>query len=196
MEIRARSDGTYSLDDLLRRLYAAYPLSGPGIPEDGAVLAAVEELTGDRQGGFRDFFAHYVSGVAELDYARALAVVGLEPRWERRGPRAWLGLSLKRQGERTLVSAVHADGPASTAGVYAEDELLALDGWRVDEKRLTARLEERTPGATVRLTLFRGDALVEVPVTLGEAPSDHLELVPLSEPSAAQQQAYRNWLGR
>lgn len=196
MEIRARSDGAYSLDDLLRRLYAAYPLSGPGIPEEGAVLAAVEELTGDQQGGFRDFFARYVSGVAELDYARALAVVGLEPRWERRGPWAWLGLSLKQQGERTLVSAVRADGPAYTAGVYAEDELLALDGWRVDEKRLTARLEERTPGATVRLTLFRGEALVEVPVTLGEAPPDHLELVPLSEPSAAQQQAYRNWLGR
>ncbi len=196
MEIRARSGGAHSLDDLLRQLYAAYPLSGPGIPEEGAVLAAVEELTGDRQGSFRDFFARYVSGVAELDYARALAVVGLEPRWERRGPRAWLGLNLKREGERTIVSAVRADGPAYAAGVYADDELLALDGWRVDEERLTARLEERTPGATVRLTLFRRDALIEVPVTLDEAPPDHLEIVPLSEPGAAQQQAYRKWLGR
>lgn len=195
MEIRARTAGTHSLDELLRRLYAAYPLSGPGIPEDGALLAAVEELAGAHDGAFRDFFARYVSGVAELDYARALAVVGLELRWGRRAPRAWLGLSFKRQGERTLVSTVRADGPAYGAGVYAEDELLALDGWRVNEERLNARLAERAPGETVRLALFRGDALVEVPLTLGEAPPDRLELVTLGAPSAAQRQAYCSWLG-
>ncbi|MEI8167352.1 MAG: PDZ domain-containing protein, partial [Chloroflexales bacterium] len=125
----------------------------------------------------------------------ALATVGLTPRWLRHGPQAWLGLSFKREGERTLVAAVRADGPSSAAGVYADDELLALDGWRVNEERLGARLAERSPGTVVRLTLFRGDALVELPVTLAEAPHDALELVPLAERSEAQQRAYRAWLG-
>ncbi|GAB4427344.1 MAG: PDZ domain-containing protein [Chloroflexi bacterium OHK40] len=195
MELRARSGGSRSLDDLLRLLYARYPAEGPGIPEEGAVLAAAEELVGEQGSALRDFFRHYVAGTEELDYARGLATVGLEPRWHRRGPEAWLGMSLKRQGERTLVAAVRADGPAYAAGVYADDELLALDGWRVNEERLQARLAERAPGETVRLSLFRGDALLEVPVSLGSAPPDALQLTPVEAPDDGQRSAYRSWLG-
>lgn len=196
LEIRLHTRSKRSLDDVLRLLYARYPLSGPGVPEEGGVLAAVEAVAGEEEGVFREFFAQYIAGVVELDYASAFTVVGLEPRWSRRGPRAWLGLSLRRQGERTLVGAVRSDGPASAAGVYADDELVALDGWRVaGEERLNARLGERVPGSTVRLALFRGDALIEVPVTLAEAPADALELVPVAERSEAQQRAYRVWLG-
>ncbi len=195
MEIRAFTGGRCSLDDLLRQLYAAYPLSRPGIPEEGALLAAVEELTGDRQGVFSEFFARYVSGVAELDYARALAVAGLELRWERKGPRAWLGCALKRQGERTIIESVRSDSPAWATGVYAGDELLALDGWRVNDERLNERLEERQPGDTVRLTLFRGDALIEATVTLAEAPPDRAVIAPVEAPDDAQRRAYHSWLG-
>lgn len=195
MELRRQSGGARSLDDLLRLLFARYPIDGPGIPEEGAVLAALEELVSEGAEAFRNFFARYVAGTAELDYAAGLAVVGLEPRWSRRGPEAWLGLSLKREGERTLVATVRADGPAYGAGVYAGDELLALDGWRVNEEQLNARLGERAPGDTVRLTLFRGDALLEVPVTLAQAPNNTLELAPIAEASPAQQAAYAAWLG-
>lgn len=201
MEIRARTGGERSLDDLLRYLYGRYPISGPGIPEEGGMLEAIEAVAGSHNGAFRDFLARYVAGTAELDYARALAVVGLEPRWSHKNPRAggepaWLGLNLKPQGKRTLVASVRADGPAYAAGIYADDELLALDGWRVtSEEKFNARLAERAPGDLVRLTLFRGDQLVEVALTLAEAPPDNLELVPLAAPSEAQQREYRSWLG-
>lgn len=195
MAIREHTGGMRSLDDLMRLLYVTYPLSGPGIPEDGAVLAAVEELTGDRQGIFREFFARYVAGVEELDYAPALAMAGLDLRWERNGPRTWLGLSCKRQGERVIVSSVRSDGPAYAAGVYAHDEILALDGWRVDDERLNERLDEREPGDTVRLTLFRGDRLVEVPITLAEAPCERAVITPVETPTEAQRRAYHAWLG-
>lgn len=195
MTLRAQSDGARSLDDLLRLLYQRYPLSGPGIPEQGAVQAAVEELTGAGEGTFADFFRRYIAGVEELDYATALAVVGLELRWQRRGPRAWLGLSFRRQGERTLVSAVRTDGPAYAAGIYADDDLLALDGWRASDEKLNARLAERRPGQIARLSLFRGDRLIELPVMLAEAPADALELVAVAERTEAQARAYQAWLG-
>ena len=196
MELRRHTGGATTLDDLLRLLFARYPIDGPGIPEDGAVLAAAEELAGAQGGALADFFRRYVAGTEELDYARGLELLGLEPRWRRRGPEAWLGLSLKRQGERTLVASARADGPAYAAGVYAEDELLALDGARVNEERLNARLAERAPGDSVRLTLFRGDTLLEVAVTLAAAPSDVLELAQLAAPSDAQRRTYAAWLGQ
>jgi predicted metalloprotease with PDZ domain len=195
MEIRAATGGERSLDDVLRLLYARYPSDGPGIPEEDGVLAVVEEVAGVAGGRFRGFFARYIAGIEELDYTTGLAVVGLELRWSRRGPRAWLGLSTRRQGERTIVSAVRADGPAYAAGVYVDDELVALDGWRSGDDRLNARLGEREPGAVVHLTLFRGDALVEVPVTLAEAPFDALSLDHVAQPTAEQLRAYRTWLG-
>ncbi len=200
MEIRRRTNNSRSLDDVLRELYVRYPISGPGFPEDGGVLAVVEAVAGTQDGFFHDFFARYIAGTAEIDYTSALAAVGLELRWGYRQPGAdcaipaWLGLKLKRQGERTLVAAVRADGPAYAAGVYAEDELLALDGWRVDEERLNARLAERTPGDLVYLSLFRGDALIEVCVVLDEAPYDSLIIAPVAAPDAAQQRAYHDWL--
>ncbi len=201
MEIRRGTNGSRSLDDVLRELYASYPISGPGIPEDGGALAAVEAVAGTQGGRFRDFFARYIVGTTELDYASALAAAGLELRWGYRQPRAigsapaWLGLQLKRQGERTLVAAVRADSPAYAAGVYADDELLALDGWRMDEERLNARLAERAPGDRVRLSLFRSDALIEVPVTLGTSPYDSLSIAPVAAPDDLQRQIFRDWLG-
>lgn len=201
MELRARTAGEHSFDDLLRFLFEHYPFDGPGIPEEGAMLAALVALAGEQGGVFEALLARYVADTAELDYAAGLAAVGLEPRWSYRTPRAdgqapaWLGLSVKRQGEHTLVASVRSDGPAYGAGVYADDELLALDGWRVNEERLAARLAERAPGETVRLTLFRGDQLIQLPVSLAEAPPDALALVPVAAPSGAQQRAYRSWLG-
>lgn len=195
MAIRTQSGGTRSFDDLMRYLYERHPITGPGIPEVGAVQAAAEAVAGCEPGCFYDFFAHFVAGTTELDYSKGLATVGLELRWHRRGPEAWLGLSLKQQGERTLIRTVRADGPAYLAGIYADDELLALDGWRIDSEKFNARLAERKPGASVRLTLFRGDRLLEVTVTLAEAPLDALELTSRNGRSGAQQQVYQNWLG-
>ncbi|NTW04108.1 MAG: PDZ domain-containing protein [Oscillochloris sp.] len=202
MEIRQRTAGERSLDDVIRELYGRYPITGPGIPEDGAVLAAVEAVAGEHNGAFRDFFARYIAGTAELAYDVALATAGLELHWGHRQLRkngvmpAWLGLKFKRQGERTLVSSVRTDSPAYAAGIYADDELLALDGWRVDEEKLNARLSERLPGDVVRLSFFRGDTLLEVAVTLAEAPYDSLGIATLASPDALQQRILHDWLGK
>ncbi len=202
MQIRRVTEGTHCLEDVVRLLYQRYPISGPGIPEAGAVLAAVEEIAGEHAGLFRDFFAQMIAGTTELDYSSGLAVVGLELRWSYRAPRpdgsapAWLGATFKRKGERTLVSSVRSDSPAYSAGVYADDELVALNGWRVDEEQLQARLAEYAPGSTVRLSLFRGDALIEVPVTLTAAPYDRLEVVAVSSPTEQQREQFQHWMGR
>ena len=84
-------------------------------------------------------------------------------------------------------------GPAHRAGLYAGDEIVAEDGFRVDRAALWDRLCERGPGGRLRLTVFRRDELVEVVVPLGEPPEDTLWLEPLPEPTAAQREAYAAW---
>ena len=51
-------------------------------------------------------------------------------------------------------------------------DLVALDGWKVDGAGLLSRCEDRRPGETVRVTVFRRDKLLEVPVVLGQKPAE------------------------
>lgn len=196
LEIRHRTKGRHSLDDVVRALHAQHPPEGPGFAEDGGFLAAVEAVAGAQRGAFRRFFARFVSGREELDLDTALSRAGLRLSWTRKTRDgvvpAWLGLSTRREGERTFVGSCRSDGPAWSGGVYAGDELLALDGRRVDDKSLPARLAERVPGEEVRLTLFRRDALVDVPVRLAAAPADEARLAPVARPTALQARIARD----
>jgi len=201
MAIRRRTDNARSLDDVLRYLYATYPVTGPGIPEAEGYLAAIETVAGAADGFYRDFFARYIAGTAELDYDQGLSYAGLRLEWGYRNrrnsePPAWLGLRLKPEQGRTVVAGLRSDSPAYSAGIYAGDELLALDGWRINDTLLPERLAERAPGATVTLTLFRRDELLQIPVTLAPAPYDKLSLVRSEQPDALQERIYQSWLGR
>ncbi|HWQ12282.1 MAG TPA: PDZ domain-containing protein [Roseiflexaceae bacterium] len=201
LEIRGRTGGERALDDVMRYLHQAYPPDGPGFPEERGFLAAVEAVAG--QGGaepYRELLERYVDGTEELDYDRALGYAGLRLEWGYSEPLdggapAWHGLRLKTDHGALKVHSVRADGPAYTAGIYAGDEILALDGARVDEERLKARVAERRPGDVVTLSLFRRDELLHVPLTLAPAPPDTLRIVSVDEPSDEQRRVYESWLG-
>jgi predicted metalloprotease with PDZ domain len=198
LEIRHRTNSARSLDDVLRYLFERFPASGPGIPEEGGYRAAVEAVAGS---SLAEFFTRYVAGTDELDYDRALGYAGLRLEWSHeQAPEdgqapAWLGVQLKTEHGRLLISSARSDGPAYAAGVYAGDELLALDGFRVDEERLKARLAERAPGEIITLSLFRRDELLHVPVALAPAPHDKLAIVRRDDASAEQRATYAGWIG-
>jgi predicted metalloprotease with PDZ domain len=81
------------------------------------------------------------------------------------------------------------------AGIYADDEIAALDGLKCDASGLIARCEEKKPGDQVRVSLFRRERLLEVPVTLGPKPNDTAYLARLESATDAQKLAYRAWIG-
>ena len=182
--------------------------AGPGLPEDG-VERAVAELLGEPIA--RAFFAMYVRGTEPLE--PWLGEIGLVLR---RRPAAsfddkggtpapppgeggalvagWLGATFL-PGPRLDVAWVAEGSPAHRAGLYAGDEIVAEDGFRVDRLALWDRLCERGPGGELRLTIFRRDELVEVEVALGPPQEDTLWLEPVSEPTAAQRAAFGEWSG-
>ncbi len=200
LEIRQRTNSARSLDDVMRALYRRFEDDGRGFAEAGGFQAAVEAVvTPDQPGAFDDFFRRYVAGTDELDYAGALHAAGLELEWSHERANghtpAWLGVQYRTEGGRLKVASVRADGPAAAAGIYDGDELLALDGFRIDQDLLQDRLDERRAGDAVRLSLFRRDELLHVPVTLAEAPMDQLEIVPVAQPTVAQTRLLHAWLG-
>jgi len=198
-----------SLDDLLKALYARYAVDdgrgeGGGVPEDAIELAAADLLGPDAA---RRFFDRFVRGTEPLDLD--LDVLGLRLRrrvasgFDDKGgtpPRpddgrpdpGWLGVDLA-PGPKLEVQSVHEGSPAHRAGLYAGDEIVAEDGFRIDRDALWDRLCERGAGGKLRLTVFRRDELALVPVALGQPREDALWLEPLPEASAAQRAAFEAW---
>jgi predicted metalloprotease with PDZ domain len=197
LELREHTGGDHSLDDVLRALFERYPLDGPGIPEDGGYRAAIEQVAPGTS--FAELFERYIAGVDELNYERALGYAGLRLDWkhERASDQApaWLGIRTKNEHGHFKVTHVLANGPAYAAGIYAGDELLALDGFRLDEGKLKARLAEHSAGDTVTFSLFRRDELLHVPVRLAAAPADKLALVPREDATPGQRRIYEGWIG-
>jgi predicted metalloprotease with PDZ domain len=194
-----------SLDDLMRTLWQRHAANG-GVPEDGVERAVADVLGRDAA---RAFFDRHVRGTGDLDLPLDLVGVRVNRRPAQgfddkggtppksNGPQkiaGWLGAQFGG-GSKFTVSSVREGSPAWRSGLYAEDEIVAEDGFRVDKGALWDRVQERGPGGTLKLTVFRRDELVEVPLTLAEPPKDTLWLEP--DPGATPQQraAFTEWCG-
>ena len=202
LTIRRATNDQRSLDDVARLLWKRFG-DESGVPERD-VEAAAEEIAGT---SLRDFFARALHGTAELSY-EVFDHVGLEARFRTREsptdkggtpPRGkgdkiegWLGV-IPRSGN--AIATVLDGSPAMNAGLYAEDEVLALDGLKCDAAALINRCEDKKPGEVVRVTVFRRDRLLEVPVTVAPKPADGVYLQRVERPTEAQKQAYQAWLG-
>jgi predicted metalloprotease with PDZ domain len=203
LEIRRATQNARSLDDVMRLLWKRYG-DGSGVPEDGVEKAA-SEVAGRRLDGFFDLA---LRSTEELDYS-VFSHVGLEVRYRTREspsdrggspprtkggdpfPRGWLGIVTK--GSSTI-GTVLDESPALRAGLYADDELVALDGFRADAATLMARCEEKRPGEQVQVTVFRRDKLMTIGAILGEKPPECVYLVRSESPSSSQKAAYEAWL--
>ena len=203
LEIRRATSDARSLDDVLRLLWSRFG-DGRGVPED-AVEAAATEVAGT---DLRPFFDRALRSTMELDLS-VLSHVGLAVHTRIRESAADKGGTpprLKAGDSRTrgwtgivprgaTIASVLEGSPAQLAGLYAEDEVVAIDGVRGDAAALVARADDRAPGDTLRISVFRRDLLVEVPVVLAARPEDAVWLAPVESSTEAQRVAFQRWAG-
>jgi predicted metalloprotease with PDZ domain len=193
LQIRRRTEGAKSLDDVLRLLWTRYGKPREAHPDDLQPL--FEDATGLPLG---DVFDRQIRGTEDPELAKELAHVGIElktgidPTQVADGLVAvWLGVTM--QGNR--VTAVFDHGPADAAGISPGDELVALDRFRTtSDGELRTLLAARKVGESVSVSLFRRHKLVDTRITLAAAPPTRYELVGIADPGPAGQR-YQAWLG-
>jgi predicted metalloprotease with PDZ domain len=193
LQIRRRTDGTKSLDDVLRALWRRHGVSRQPYPDDLQPL--FEEATGLPLG---DVFDCQIRGTEDPELAAELAHVGLElrgsadPAQVADGAHAvWLGATTAG----TRVTGVLDHSPAQAAGISPGDELIAIDGFRTTtDADLRNLLGARAPGDTVKIAAFRRHRLIELPAQLAAAPPTRWELAGVAEPGPAAAR-YQAWLG-
>ena len=204
LRIREITRNRRSLDDVLRVLWERYGLRDVGFPEEG-IQDVVAEVCGDRLDAFFDLA---LRSTGELDFDGPLAAAGLElaappatpgpggsPPGAPGGTPLTTGIRTKEEAGRSLVATVVAGGPGHRAGVNAGDEMVALDGLRVNARDLQTRIMEREAGDVVQLTVFRRDELLTLPLRLERVPPIRPVLRRVQEPTALQAEIFCSWLG-
>lgn len=196
LEIRRRSSGAKSLDDVMHYLYAEfYKKNRNYTPAD--FQQACELMAGS---SLEQFFANYVRGREELDYDAAFAAAGL--RLDKTAAldgspaanKAYLGADLVQEGERLTVRRVFEGSPAYEQGLNAGDQIVALNNMRASKEFVEARIAEKRPGDLVTLSIFRSDDLSILLIKLGGRADSNYRIGPVNKQSAEQKRIYQSWL--
>ena len=197
LEIRKRSNGTKSLDDVMRTLYTDFFKKDRNYtPDDFQKLS--EAAAG---GSLEEFFAKYVRGKEELNYNAALEAVGLRLETTSLGAngqpveRVYFGADLRQEEDRVMVTRVYAGSPAYDQGLNTGDQIVALDNARVTRDFFNARMAEKKPGDLINLTIFRFDELSTLLIKLGGRSEGPYRIVPARPQTEAQLRMLRSWLG-
>ncbi|MEM7283491.1 MAG: PDZ domain-containing protein [Pseudomonadota bacterium] len=173
MEIRSRSKGACSLDDVMRAAWERYGIQG--MPEAGFEELVAEVCDLDLQ----SFFDEGVRTTKDPDLGSAFSYVGIsfDLKQEKKSPKdvppdkPTLGVRTKLVAGALAVASVLEGSAAQEAGVSAGDELVALDGIRLTTRSYRKLLRSYAVGARVELTCFRRDELMTFNVKLESTPS-------------------------
>lgn len=185
-EIRRRTDGRRSLDDVLRAAWPRFADTG----YDGAAFRALVSEVAESDMG--PWLHDHVDRALPLDLAPALQWWGLVAEADGEDT-PWLGLRTRTEGDRVVVSHVLRDGPGWVAGLNPDDELVAIDGWRVDAAH--DRLAGVAAGTEVQVTVSRRGQLRTLSLTVGPKPPKlELAVDPAAPLAAARRRAA--WAGR
>ncbi len=190
LSIRRSSGNRHSLDDVMRAMYKAFPLSGRGYTLKDFQSVA-EEFAGQSLQGF---FDEYVFGAKSLPWEDLLGVAGIELVVKDSIRKPWLGMAPTDMGERTRITTVVPGSPAEASGIEPGDELLAVNGYRARAADVFERLAEAKPGDSLTVTVFRNERLRDVRVMVGSAPVPAYSARKMKAPSAEQKAVFESWL--
>ncbi|MEY2892479.1 MAG: hypothetical protein RJA98_2387 [Pseudomonadota bacterium] len=194
LDVSLRQAERGSLDDVMRRLWLRSH-GGPIGEED--ILLAVSDVAGAVLArSLVPQLSAWVHRPGELPLQATLEALGL--RWTHAAGTLAQRLGLRvSESALTGVRATHvlSAGAAQQAGVYAGDELLALDDWRLRRLDDAARL--LTPGVPARLLVSRDQRLHALALTLpADDPSRGAVQLGLHDKLLKPQLAKRKaWLG-
>lgn len=193
LEIRTRSADRASLDDAMAAFVREFPARSTGYR--GSDFERICSATAGAD--LSAFFERAVRSTAELEFEAPLARFGLALRGKSKDKptvRDLIGARVRRVDRRAVVDGIDPGSPAELAGLSARDELLALDGLRVDADTLAQRLRAMPIGASVTFALWRDDLLIERPVVLTRGPATGFALAVQDDVDAATRARRDAWL--
>jgi predicted metalloprotease with PDZ domain len=185
LSIIHHNNGERSLDNVLKNAYDDfYKKKQRGFTSEEFKLALEKELGNS----LSDFYKDHVHGTRPLDYNKYLNYAGLELVERNTTSKPSLGIALNKN----IITKVVRDGAAWFAGLNVNDEILAINGERVEN--IENYLQESKIGDTLQVMLNRDGLLHTIQVQLMEDKTKAGQIVPMKNISEKQQKVFKKWM--
>jgi len=201
--IRKASEQEFGLDDIMREMYRLYGPSGvtsQGYPP-GAFEALIEQRVGNTVG---QQIKTLLTTVTDPDVDAALDYYGLELDRNPGQKSSELsgipvpvdfGLTWSTGENLVTVESVILGGAGADAGVLPGDELLAINGQRVNAANFQDRILRLRPEENAILLLARHNRIIELPIRVQNAIPVKYRIIVKANIKGREKQRMSNWLG-
>jgi predicted metalloprotease with PDZ domain len=178
-----------TLDDFLRMLYADfYKKSDVGYTEEEFQSSLESFLDEDMDW----FFDQYVYGTKIVDYKKFFKGVGLDIIDNSKGPAPTLGVKTKNDDGKLIITTVYAGSAAEQYGLSVNDEIVAFEGYRVDQSDFNKFVGTQLSGDKFDLLISRDNILMTYEITMGE--QQRLKYVYKKNFDATTEKQFNHWL--
>ncbi len=188
--IRRLTGGRKSLDDAMRLAYQRYGGARGYTPQQ--FRAVCNEVAG---ADLSEWFRRVLETAEELDYSEMLDWFGLRFRPASGRPQLVTGITVSQSTPgRIVISGLRRGMPAYDAGFNVDDEILAVNGFRVRPEQWPAHLENYKPGTVVEVLIARRDQLMTLKLPLEARTPKSWTLEPRPDATDEQKARLASWL--
>lgn len=186
LSIRNDTNGSKSLDDVMRTLYKDFYQKGRGFSTDD-LLGVINRSSGKN---YKDFFDKYVFGVDVPDYDKIYGYAGYKID-KKKSQVASLGIGLRYKNGGLTVTRVSPNTNAEAAGIKVDDTITAIDGTPIFQTNFS-----KLAGKDVVLKIMRDGQEISVPFKVGSREVTNYVLTELPAPTDRQLKIRSGWLAR
>lgn len=190
LEIIKSTGSKKSLDDALRILYEDYKKDRSAGYSDKRVKEAAEEVCGKKLDEFWDKFIH---GTEELPVNDYLNYAGLKLVNENETESVMQDFEVKLIEGKLIITKIHAGTFAYESGLNVNDEIIALDGIRMNEELLNSFFKDRKKGDKVKFLISRKGLTEEIVAELLN-PLPKYKIEALENRTSEQEKVLLKWL--
>ncbi len=186
LSIRHDTNGTASLDDLMRALHDEHYKRGRGFTTDDTIRI-INRLT---KKSYNDFYRRYVFGMEVPDYDTIFGYAGYKIE---KAPvqNAHFGFNGRFRGDGFAINSVEPGSPADAAGLQIGDTIVKING--VDTRLAPF---STFAGKAIDLTVNRDGNEIKVPMKVGSREVTGFKLATVADPSPQQLKVREGWLKR
>ncbi len=200
LTIRDKSNGQYSLDNLMKELWIHFGRTNIGTSEDDFINIANILCNTD----IRDEFTAMLHNAERVNLSALLKKVGIDfaaskfcklNSVETRTTDEYvpyIGALYTATPSGLKVTQVVEDSPAANAGLAVNDIIIAVDNMQATEKSLQNIAEHLAQNTSVKCHYFRDDQLLEQSIRFIDSPTSAIEI---TESDAKLSNKWRNIIG-
>jgi predicted metalloprotease with PDZ domain len=182
--------GEKCLDDVMKSIYNTYYLKEKRGFTDAEFKATAEKIAGI---SLDDFYAKYINGTIAVPFQEFLSYAGLtikDLNANKNEPS--LGLSSSPKDGKIMVTQVARNGSAWNSGLNVNDEIIAIDNYRLDN--LDKQIGAKKVGDVISVLISRDGVLKTISVKLQRNPSVKYSISSNPSSTEDQQKVLKKWL--